>query len=218
MSRVADRQDDRRISLAITGASGFQYGWRLLGCLLAAGCEVHLLVSRAARVVAATEADLKIPAAPTRLQQMVAQHFGAYPGVVCTYGEEDWFSPMASGSAAPESMVICPCSTGTLSAIATGASNNLLERAADVVLKERGTLILVPRETPLATIHLEHMLALSRQGVVILPAAPGFYHGPQGVDDLIDFIVARILKQLGLAQNLVPRWGYGTAHKGLDDD
>ena len=118
-------------------------------------------------------------------------------------------APVASGSGAPSAMVVCPCSTGSLSAIATGASNNLIERAADVALKERRTLILVPRETPFSAIHLEHMLSLARMGAVILPAAPGFYHRPQTLDDMIDFIVARILNQLGVSHALMPRWGEG---------
>ena len=116
-------------------------------------------------------------------------------------------APVASGSGAPASMVICPCSTGTLSAVATGASNNLIERAADVALKERRQLILVPRETPFSAIHLEHMLKLSQLGAVILPAAPGFYHRPDSVAAMIDFIVARILNQLGIDHQLMPRWG-----------
>ena len=113
-------------------------------------------------------------------------------------------------------MVICPCSTGTLSAVATGASNNLIERAADVAIKERRTLVMVPRESPFSPIHLEHMLALSRLGVVILPAAPGFYHRPPSMEDLIDFIVARILNQLGIAHRLMPRWGEDAAATSRD--
>jgi len=122
-------------------------------------------------------------------------------------GLEQWTAPVASGSGAPASMVVCPCSTGTLSAIASGASDNLIERAADVALKERRQLILVPRESPFSAIHLENMLKLARLGVTILPAAPGFYHRPQSVDDLVDFVVARILDQLGVEQTLVKRWG-----------
>ena len=128
-------------------------------------------------------------------------------GTLTVCGLEQWTAPIASGSGAPHQMVVCPCSTGTLSAIATGASNNLVERAADVALKEGRKLILVPREAPFSAIHLENMLKLARLGVVILPAAPGFYHQPQSIDDLVDFIVARILDQLGLPQTLVPRWG-----------
>lgn len=141
----------------------------------------------------------------------MTEHFKAKPGQLRVYGKEDWFSPVASGSAAPKTMVVCPCSTGTLSAIAQGASDNLLERAADVVIKERGQLILVARETPLSAIHLENMLKLARLGVTIMPAAPGFYHEPQSIDDLVDFMVARVLDHIGLEQGLVPRWGYGKA-------
>lgn len=119
---------------------------------------------------------------------------------------------MASGSAAPSKMVVCPCSTGTLSSIAIGASDNLIERAADVVLKERGQLILVPREMPLSSIHLENMLKLSQMGATIMPAAPGFYHNPKTIDDLVDFVVARILDHLGIEQSLVARWGYQSKH------
>lgn len=129
-------------------------------------------------------------------------------GELHVLGKEEWFSPPASGSAAPKQMVICPCSTGTLAAVATGMSNSLLERAADVVIKERGQLILVPRETPFSSIHLEHMLSLSRLGATIMPAAPGFYHDPKSVEDLVDFMVARILDHLGVDHGLTKRWGY----------
>ena len=114
---------------------------------------------------------------------------------------------VASGSGAPSSMVVCPASTGTLSAIACGASNNLIERAADVALKERRQLILVPREMPLSAIHLQHMLSLTQMGATIMPASPGFYRQPQSVADLVDFVVARILDHLGVEQTLLPRWG-----------
>lgn len=200
---------DKALTLALTGASGAPYALRLMECVLAAGWQLHLLVSSAAKVVLATETDLKIPAKPDAAEAFLTEHFQAKPGQLRVYGKEDWFSPVASGSAAPKLMVVCPCSTGTLSAIAQGASDNLLERAADVVIKEQGKLILVPRESPLSAIHLENMLKLARLGVTIMPAAPGFYHEPKSINDLVDFMVARILDHLGLEQGLVPRWGYG---------
>lgn len=196
------------ISLAITGASGFPYALRLLECLVKARYPVYLMVSKAARVVAATESDMPLKAQPAKLAEQLSLHCQAEPGQIRAFAEEDWFSPVASGSGSPGRMVVCPCSTGTLSAIATGASNNLIERAADVVLKERKQLILVPRETPFSSIHLEHMLTLSRLGVVILPASPGFYHQPKQVSDLVDFIVARILNHLNVPQALMPPWGH----------
>ena len=127
------------------------------------------------------------------------------------FGREDWFAPPASGSGEKAPLVVCPCSTGTLSALATGASNNLIERAGDVALKERRPLILVPREAPFSEVHLENMLKLTRMGALIMPASPGFYHKPQSVEDLVDFIVARILDHLNLPQNLMPRWGEARA-------
>ncbi|MCD8514088.1 MAG: UbiX family flavin prenyltransferase [Nitrincola sp.] len=196
-----------RITLAITGASGAQYGLRLLECLVKARYQVMVLISKAAQVVVATETDYRLPGTPEAQQAYLQQLFSAEANQILVFGREQWMAPVASGSGAPASMVVCPCSTGTLSAIATGASNNLIERAADVALKERRQLILVPREAPFSTIHLEHMLSLSRQGVVILPAAPGFYHKPQSVEEMIDFVVARILNQLHIDQALMPRWG-----------
>jgi 4-hydroxy-3-polyprenylbenzoate decarboxylase len=196
------------VTLAFTGASGAPYGLRLLQALLAQGIKVHLLLSSAARVVFATEQQLQLSAAPENCTQQLEQYLNCAPGLLTVYGKDDWFSPVASGSAAPKQMVVCPCSTGSLSAIAQGASDNLIERAADVVLKEGGKLILVVRESPLSAIHLENMLKLARLGVCIMPAAPGFYHQPQQISDLVDFMVARVLDQLGLAQQLVGRWGY----------
>ncbi len=196
-----------RITLAITGASGAQYGLRFLECLVKARYQVMVLISKAAQVVVATETDYRLPGTPEAQQAYLQQLFSAEANQILVFGREQWMAPVASGSGAPASMVVCPCSTGTLSAIATGASNNLIERAADVALKERRQLILVPREAPFSTIHLEHMLSLSRQGVVILPAAPGFYHKPQSVEEMIDFVVARILNQLHIDQALMPRWG-----------
>lgn len=197
------------VTLAITGASGAPYALRLLENLIAQQQQVFLLMSSAARVVFATEENMQIPASPQAMTEFFCQRFNVSDEQLKVFGKEEWFSPVASGSAAPKRMVVCPCSTGTLSAIALGASDNLIERAADVVLKERGQLILVPREMPLSTIHLKNMLSLSEMGATIMPAAPGFYHQPQSIDDLVDFVVARILDHLELEQNLVPRWGYG---------
>ncbi len=196
-----------RITLAMTGASGAQYGLRLLDCLVQEEREVHFLISRAAQLVVATETDVALPATPQAMQAFLTEYTGAVPGQVRVFGEQDWMAPPASGSGAPAAMVVVPCSTGSLSAIASGACNNLIERAADVALKERRQLILVPREAPFSSIHLENMLKLSNLGAVILPAAPGFYHQPQSVDDLIDFVVARILNLLNIPQDKLPRWG-----------
>ncbi len=199
---------DKRITLAITGASGAPYALRLLEMLVYADYQVYVLISSAAKVVFATEEDLKIPGKPEAAAAFFTERFNARPGQITVCGKEEWFSPVASGSAAPKQMVVCPCSTGTLSAVACGASDNLIERAADVVLKERGQLIMVPREMPLSSLHLENMLKLSQMGVVLMPAAPGFYHQPQSIADLIDFVVARILDHLGVDQQLMARWGY----------
>ncbi|MBW4935685.1 flavin prenyltransferase UbiX [Marinobacter sp. F4206] len=197
----------RTINLAFTGASGAQYGLRLLQCLVAAGCRVHVMVSRAAQVVIATETDLKLPGSPPAMQETLTEWSQAKPGQVLVFGREDWFAPPASGSGEKAPLVVCPCSTGTLSALATGASNNLIERAGDVALKERRQLILVPREAPFSEVHLENMLKLTRMGAVIMPASPGFYHKPSSVQDLVDFVVARLLDHLDIPQDLMPRWG-----------
>jgi 4-hydroxy-3-polyprenylbenzoate decarboxylase len=197
----------KTISLAITGASGAQYGIRLLEVLLAQGHRVYLMVSKAAHIVIATETEHKFPGQAAQLENYLKNKYQAQEGQLRVFGKEDWMSPVASGSGAPSQMVVCPCSTGSLSAIATGASNNLIERAADVALKERRQLILVLREAPFSEIHLEHMLKLTRMGAVIIPASPGFYHQPKTIDDLIDFVVARILNQLGIEQNLLSKWG-----------
>ncbi|TYW33362.1 UbiX family flavin prenyltransferase [Vibrio cholerae] len=206
--------NNRTITLAWTGASGAPYGLRLLQCLLAADYQVYLLISSAARVVLATEHGLKLPANPEAAQAALVEYLGCASDKLVVCGKEDWFSPVASGSAAPKQMVVCPCSAGSVAAIAHGMSDNLIERAADVVLKERGQLLLVVRETPFSTLHLENMLKLSHMGVTIMPAAPGFYHQPQSIDDLVDFMVARILDHLGIEQALVPRWGYDQRARG----
>ncbi|MBF7073652.1 UbiX family flavin prenyltransferase [Glaciecola sp. MH2013] len=198
----------KTITLAITGASGAPYALRLLEQLVKADYTVFLLISSAAKVVFATEEDIKIPGRPDEAAKFFTERFSAAEGQIIVCGKEEWFSPVASGSAAPKQMIVCPCSTGSISSIAMGSCDNLIERAADVVIKERGQLILVPREMPFSTIHLENMLKLSQMGVTIMPAAPGFYHQPQSISDLIDFVVARILDHVGVDQSLVERWGY----------
>ncbi|MET1219222.1 MAG: flavin prenyltransferase UbiX [Glaciecola sp.] len=196
------------ITLAITGASGAPYALRLLELLVKADYHIFVLISSAAKVVFAAEENLKIPSGNDAVAAFFSEKFGAQDGQITVCGRDEWFSPVASGSAAPKQMIVCPCSTGTLSAIATGASDNLIERGADVVLKERGQLILVPREMPFSTIHLENMLKLSQMGATIMPAAPGFYHNPENISDLIDFVVARILDHIGVDQTIMQRWGY----------
>ena len=198
---------NKRVTLAITGASGACYGVRLLECLLGAGCQVYLLLSSAARVVLETELEERWPEEPAECADYLCQRFNADTGQLLVSERMDWFSPVASGSAAPKQMVVVPCSMGTLSAIAHGTSDNLIERAADVVIKERGQLILVPRETPYSTIHLENMLKLSQLGVTIMPASPGFYKQPDTINELVDFMVARVLEHLGLEQTLIKPWG-----------
>ncbi|MBD3671591.1 MAG: UbiX family flavin prenyltransferase [Gammaproteobacteria bacterium] len=195
------------IALAMTGASGAIYGLRLLEKLLAAGEPVYLMISKAAQVVLATETELKVPAAPDQAQAYLSQHFGCAEGQLKVFGREQWMAPVASGSAPLKAMVVCPCSTGTLSAIAQGASDNLIERAADVAMKEQRKLILVVRESPLSAIHLENMLKLARLGVVVMPASPGFYHKPQTINELVDHVVARVLNQLGIGQDMIRPWG-----------
>lgn len=197
----------RHVTLAFTGASGMPYGLRLLECLLGAGVKVYLLASSAAHIVAKQELGLTLPARASELQAFLAERYQAQPGQLQAFGREEWFAPVASGSNPADAMVVCPCTMGTLAAIAHGMSDNLIERAADVAIKEQRKLILVPRETPYSALHLENMLKLARLGVVILPPNPGFYHHPQRVEDLVDFVVARILDQLGVAHTLMARWG-----------
>ena len=197
----------KRITLAFTGASGAPYGLRLLQCLLQADCDVFVILSKAARVVIGMETELKLPAGTGKAEQALRDWVQTDRGTLVVCGLEQWTAPVASGSGAPAAMVVCPCSTGTLSAIACGASDNLIERAAGGAIKEGRKLILVPREAPFSPLHLENMLKLSRLGVTIMPAAPGFYHQPETVQDLVDFIVARLLDHLGVEQTLVKRWG-----------
>jgi 4-hydroxy-3-polyprenylbenzoate decarboxylase len=191
----------------MTGASGADYGLRLLQCLLDRGQPVQLLLSKAAQIVISMETDLHLPGRPRDIQRVLTEHYRCASGLLRVYGQDEWTAPPASGSALAQAMVVCPCTTGALAAIANGNSDNLLERAADVSLKEGRPLILAVRETPLSVIHLENMLRLARTGAIILPTNPGFYHRPATVAELVDFIVARILDRLHIPHTLLPRWG-----------
>jgi len=197
----------KTITLAFTGASGMPYGMRLLECLLNSGQRVNLVYSQAAQVVAAQEMDFTLPSRPQEAEQALKERLGACSGELRVYGRDDWYAPMASGSNPGDGMAVCPCTMGTLGKIAGGISDDLIARAADVMLKEKRPLILAPRETPFSAIHLENMLRLSHAGAVILPPSPGFYHRPQGVQDMVDFVVARIMDHLGVANELTDRWG-----------
>jgi flavin prenyltransferase len=190
------------VFLGITGASGAPYAARLVQALGAADVELGVCISRAGYEVIATELyrDESLP------QDEIAARL--LDGVEATvYSERDWKSPYASGSAKVDAYVICPCSMGTLGTIASGAMSNLIHRAASVALKENRRLVVCPRETPLSRIHLRNMLEVQEAGATVLFLAPGFYHGAESVDDLVDFVVARCLDQLGLDQELIPRWG-----------
>ena len=204
---MSDAPVPRTITLAWTGASGMPYGLRLLECLLHAGIRVYLLYSQAAQVVAKQEMDIALPARAREAEEFLVRRFNVGDGALRVFGREEWFAPVASGSNPAEAMAICPCSMGTLAAVACGLADNLIERAADVMMKERRPLVLVPRETPLSAIHLENMLRLAHAGAAILPANPGFYHHPARVEDLVDFVVGRVLDQLRVPHQLTPRWG-----------
>lgn len=207
MTEGAGMRERRPIAVAITGASGSAYGLRLVESLLEAGRPVYLMISEAGYQVLELETGLALGGTAEQAQHRLVERLGVGPGRLRVFGPAEWGAPVASGSNAPEAMVVCPCTVGTASALACGASNSLLERAADVILKERRKLILVVRETPLSTIHLENMLRLSRAGAVIMPASPGFYHRPESLDDLVDFMVARVLDHLGVESELSRRWG-----------
>ena len=191
--------------LAITGASGAVYAVRLLEVLLQSGRHVELTLSPSACAVIKQELDRHVDPNDFQLHDLV--ELSDFPGRLSYYHYADFMTPIASGSHLTDGMVICPCSGTTLSGVAHGTSNNLIQRAADVHLKERRTLILVPRETPLSIVQLENMRRAGQAGAVILPASPGWYHGVQSVQDLVDFVVARILDQLRIPHQLMRRWG-----------
>ena len=192
---------DRPLVVAITGASGAPYAVRLLESLIAAERRIQLIVSSHGLRLLRTETNLMSLDA-------LREHTGAraWDALVTTFDDGDRGAPPASGSALSAGMVVCPCSMGTLSAIAMGTSRSLVERAADVALKERRKLVLVPRETPLSAIHLENMLRVTRAGALVMPAAPGFYHRPSSIDDLVNFVVARVLDHFDVPHSLSLRW------------
>jgi 4-hydroxy-3-polyprenylbenzoate decarboxylase len=194
-----------RVFLGITGASGAPYAARLLAEFVGAGCEVGLCASRSGVEVLATELydDPELP------RETVLERFTAGAAGVTIYDEQDYSAPYASGSAKVDGYVVCPCSMATAGTIAAGAMSNLVHRAASVAIKEGRRLVLVPRETPLSSIHLENLLRLRNAGAVILFAAPGFYHQPSTIDDLVAFVVARCLDQLGIDNAVAGRWGDG---------
>jgi 4-hydroxy-3-polyprenylbenzoate decarboxylase len=189
------------LTLAITGASGAPYGVRLLRALIDAAVPVSLIVSRTGWRLLDEELGI-------RDESALRNATGDWSGVTL-HPDDDRGATPASGSSPSRGMVICPCSMGTLASIAQGTTRSLIERAADVVLKERRTLVLVPRETPYSTIHLENMLRVARAGATVLPASPGFYHRPSGIDQLVDFVVARILDHAGIENTVAPRWHGG---------
>lgn len=199
--------NSKPITLAWTGASGAQYGLRMLEELLKAGRRVYLLYSQAAQIVMRMEAGVELSSRPQDVRQQLCDRYAVAADQLHVFGRQQWTAPVASGSNPPQAMVICPCTTGTLASVAHGISDNLIDRAADVMLKERKPLIMVVRETPFSTIHLENMLRLSQAGATILPANPGFYFNPASVDEIIDFMVARILDHLEIEHRIGERWG-----------
>lgn len=201
-------KEKERISIAITGASGVQYSLRLIEVLLSYGYPLNIVISKAALLVFAMEMDIQLGNQPqVQKERLLSLVKCDDPSLVEVYGIEDWSAPMASGSNVSKAMVIVPATTGTLSAVATGQSNNLIERAADVMMKERQPLVIVLRETPFNAIHLKNMLTLTEAGAIVMPANPGFYHMPKTVEDIIDFMVARILDQLNIEHDLMNKWG-----------
>ena len=202
---TANNPQIRHFVVAITGASGSVYGLRLISELLRSGARVSLILTSAGRQVMNHETELEW-SAEIKVQRQQVQEYFASIAVDCL-AIDDFWAGAASGSAAADAMIVAPCSMGTLGRIAAGLSGNLLERAADVMLKERRRLLLVPRETPFNNIHLENLLRLSQSGAIILPAMPGFYHGPETIEDLVDFVVGKILDQLDVQHSLFTRWG-----------
>jgi 4-hydroxy-3-polyprenylbenzoate decarboxylase len=194
------------IAIALTGASGMPYALTLLKELIKTQDRIFVMISQAASIVISMETDLDLGNDTKSIERNLSQYLGAKDGQIEVFSKNQWTAPVASGSNPPRAMVVCPCTMSTLSAIANGHGDNLMHRAADVVIKEQKKLILVPRETPYSAIHLENMLKLSRLGVVIMDANPAFYQQPNSIQDLVDFVVARILDHLDVDHNLLPPW------------
>lgn len=198
----------KKITLGITGASGIPIAFALLKELLAFRCVVHLVITTAGMVTIKQETNLSLSANPNTCHGLLVGHLGLINSDnLYIYTNNDWFSPIASGSNVDEAMVICPCSMATLGKIAGGIGDDLLTRAADVIMKERKNLVIVPREMPFSVIHLANMHSLAKIGVCILPPVPAFYTHPTSIDDIINFVVSRILDQLGIDNKLMQRWG-----------
>lgn len=204
---MSDNTFQQTITLAMTGASGAAYGIRLLECLLQARRRVYFLISDAARTVVKMELGVELPAGVDELQKFLSERCKAQPGQLRVFGIMDWLAPPASGTGGKIPMVVCPASGGLIAGVAHGSSTNLIQRAADVAIKEKRPLILVPREMPASAIHLENQLKLAQLGATIMPASPGFYQNPRTLDDIVDFVVARILDQLDVPHTLLARWG-----------
>jgi len=194
-------------TIAITGASGAPYGMRVLEALIKGGHSVYLTITGDGLAIVNDETGLMLKGSETDIRFSLEKHFGAKEGQLRYFDEDNMYAPIASGSAKVDGMVVIPCSMKALSSIANGFASNLIERAADVTIKEKRKLIIVPRETPLSTIHLRNLLALSETGCHIIPAMPAFYHHPKKLQDIIDFIAGRVLDALGVENELSPRWG-----------
>lgn len=197
----------KRITLAVTGASGMPFAVCLLKELLISKCAVNFVISQAGIVTFHQEMDLALSANPATLKQILIENYQLQNvDLFNVFGIQDWFAPIASGSSVDDVMIVCPCSMATLGKIASGIGDDLIARSADVILKERKNLIIVPRETPLSAIHLENMLKLAKLGVSIIPPVPAFYTHPSSIDDIVRFVVSRIMDQAGLANSISPRW------------
>ncbi len=201
---------EMRVFLGVTGASGAAYAGHALRALTDAGCDVGLCVSGSGAHVISheiLEAGTRPPDDPALVVESFVARYATGPGSVTVLGLNDLTAPFASGSSLAPAALIAPCSGASLACIAHGTARNLIHRCADVMLKERRTLVLMPRETPLSLIHLENMAAVTRAGAIVMPAMPGFYNHPRSVDDLIDFMVAKALDHLGVEHRLMARWG-----------